>query len=88
MPREEERNGVIIGYNIEYRLTPSPSAAEEPTFDLISHTPTTQFPSMIIPFTLSNLEGGASYDVRVSARTAVGPGPPTPILTETANAGM
>ncbi len=72
------RNGVITSFVVEYRLTPDPSNPNEPYLSE-TFTPQDQNQSDSSSFTyaLRGLQGGRSYDVRVSAMTAVGVGPPS-----------
>lgn len=79
LPEEDNRNGIIVSYIIEYQLTPgSPDQAEN------FITETLIAPNLSddnVTYSLANLEGDRSYDVRVTATTAVGNGPPTDVLT-------
>ena len=72
IPAEDERNGVIIGYEIEYRLASNDAIAPFTSFIV-------NFTSTIGTFTyrLRGLAEQQSYDVQIRALTAVGSGPPT-----------
>lgn len=78
LPDEDERNGVIITYTIEYRQTP-PAGNPETPYQMEGVAP--EVDNDTTTYSLLNLNGGRSYDVRVIASTAVGAGPPTAIVT-------
>lgn len=76
LPGEDERNGVIIGYSIEYRLISG---------GLISATlmenVTVSTAEERVTYILRGLEGDGTYEVQVGALTAIGTGPLTDSVT-------
>ena len=76
LPHEDERNGVITGYEVEYRITQDDP--DEP-YLIVSVSPDNS--SDTTTLVLEELGGGRSYDIRVTAFTEVGPGPPSEIVT-------
>ena len=77
LPAEDERNGVINGYTIEYRLI-SGGRAGDPVMVNLS-VPSGGNAGVI--YALMDLNGGGTYEVQVGAFTAAGVGPLTDSVT-------
>lgn len=81
-PSEQDQNGVIIFYNVYFRETPETSS-DSFTFTLVVFTPTNLTASQH-SFIIEGLAGGQSYDIKLQAATAVGLGPNSTFISETA----
>eukprot|EP00731_Ephydatia_muelleri_P012251 Em0006g1145a len=79
-PPFKYQNGVIIQYNIYYRLLPT-TFAQAASFD----TQVIQIPAVADTTTyhhlITSLKGGSSYSVKISAATEIGSGPNSTALT-------
>ena len=82
-PLERERNGLIVRYDIYYREMDSKgveSDSESP-FIKVEHIPSNPL-ATAYSTRLGGLEGGARYEVKISAATAAGVGPNSTLVSE------
>ena len=80
LPEEDERNGVIVGYTVEYRLI-LPSLERQVFTQNISLGNDTSPQQTTVTHLLSNLQRESTYEVHVAALTGVGVGPYTGLIT-------
>ena len=99
-PLEDDRNGIILGYNIYYRPSPpgnftnasagvylqNGSNITVANYSLAVHTPRNNYVTTEL-YTLRGLEEDTSYDFYMEAFNSVGVGPSTTIYTVTTDEG-
>ena len=76
-PPVRDRNGVITGYNLYYRVTPDRVGVANETYTELSVAPDGRHQ-------LEGLVGDTSYDVVMQAVTSAGAGPNSTVVTATA----
>lgn len=76
-PPVRDRNGVITGYNLYYRVTPDEGGVVNETYTKLSVAPSGQYQ-------LEGLVGDTSYDVVMQAVTSAGAGPNSTVIMATA----
>ena len=76
-PPVRDRNGVITGYNLYYRVTPDGVGVANETYTELSVAPGGRHQ-------LEGLVGDTSYDVVMQAVTSAGAGPNSTVVTATA----
>ena len=79
-PELQHQNGAITHYNIYHRRTPDNNTNSTTAYTLVVYSPeTNDSADTNLTILLDDLESGQSYDVKLQAATAVGPGPNTTV---------
>lgn len=76
-PPVRDRNGIITGYNLYYRVTPDGVGVASEAYTMLAVAPTGQHQ-------LGGLLGDTAYDVVMQAVTSAGSGPNSTVVTATA----
>lgn len=78
-----DKNGIILNYTIYYRETPDNSSVT-PNYTSVTYVVPSSHSEEDEPFifTLRDLKGGKSYDIKMQAFTSVGGGPNSSVVRE------